>query len=252
MLKLEHFARIRKPLRQDDLEQLGISTERLIIEAIDAGDTERAKALVRYVLDERKPLHDMQCDTYWDFLTRIGAAMGEAAVGQILRDSALDGLKRTWKAFLKMTVLERVQMCAQMMRSHAFSAEADGSGVTVVEDEEKYTLSMNPCGSGGRMRRGDPASGTPSRLGPPYNFAVAERAYDWTWNTPGVPYYCGHCAINEILPMDWGGHPLWVTAFDTDASKPCAWLFYKKAVAIPLRFYERVGRSKPPAGEGQY
>ena len=252
MIKLQHFARIRRTLRQDDFAQLGESTERLIIEAIDEGDKERAKALVRYVIDERKPVHDMLCDSYWDFLTRIGERNGEEAVGETLLESSRSMLIRTWKAFLKMTVEERMQLSAEVMRSHTFSAEAGGNGVTVLEDEEKYTIHMDPCGSGGRMRRGDPVAGTPSRLDAPYNYGVTKAAHDWSWRRQGVPYYCTHCAVNEILPMEWGGHPLWVTAFDADPAKPCAWLFYKKAEAIPVHFYERVGRSKPAAGEGQY
>ncbi|PVX62709.1 hypothetical protein [Paraburkholderia unamae] len=249
----EPFDKIGRPLRRDDWRTLGESTERLLCEAIDAGDAERAKALVRYALNERKPVHDLSADWVWDSLTRIAQRWGEDAVGEMLRDvQSTWMLRRTWKAFLKMTVEERAQLCAEMMRSHAFTAEPGANGVTVEEDDEKYTIRLDPCGSGGRMRRGDPADGSPSRLGPPYEFGVTAQAHDWSWGQENVPYYCAHCAVNEILPMEWGGHPLWVTAFDPDASRPCAWLLYKKAEAIPVHFYERVGRQKPPAGEGQY
>jgi len=61
-----------------------------------------------------------------------------------------------------------------------------------------------------------------------------------------------HCALNEKLPMEWGGHPLWVTEYDADASKPCAWVFYKRAEDIPERYYARAGHRKPATGEGQY
>ena len=64
-----------------------------------------------------------------------------------------------------------------------------------------------------------------------------------------MPYYCVHCAVNELLPMEWGGHPLWVTDYDPDASKPCAWRFYKSAEAIPEKYYARAGRKKPKPGE---
>lgn len=253
MLKLADFARLKRPLRQDDLEQLGESTERLICEAIDAGDYERAKALAAYVVHERKPLHDLLVDWLWEIMTRIAARDGEEALGEILRESqATWFLKRSWKAFLRMTVKERMELCVEMMRSHAFSVQVGGNGVTVEEDDEKYTIRMDPCGSGGRMRRGDPADGTPSRLGPPYNFGTTKTAHPWSWSKADVPYYCTHCAMNEILPMEWGGHPLWVTAFNPDASKPCGWMFYKSAKAIPEEIYKRVGREKPADGEGQY
>jgi hypothetical protein len=252
MLKLQFFPRIRRALRQDDVDDLGESTEGRICEAIDAGDTELAKQLVRYSLAERKPVHDLYADSYWDVLTRIARRWGEDAVGEMLREGGYTMMARTWKVFLKMSVKERVDMCTEMFRSHAFSADAKGNGVTVIEDDEKFTIRMDPCGSGGRMRRGDPVDGTPSRLGPPYNFGVTQEAHPWSWGKKDVPYYCAHCALNEILPMEFGGHPLWVTDYNEDASKPCAWLFYKKADAIPVHFYRRVGRDKPASGEGQY
>jgi hypothetical protein len=235
------------------MHDLGTATEQLICDAVDSGDNERAKSLARYVVQERKPVHDVYTDWLWDLMTRIARRWGEDALGELLRGAQSTWmLKRTWKGFLRMSVKERVQLCAEMMRSHAFSADASGNGISVMEDEDKYTLRLNPCGSGGRMRRGDPVDGTASRLGPPYGFGVTESGHDWSWNQSGVPYYCTHCAINELLPMEWGGHPLWVTAYDPDASKPCGWVFYKKAEAIPVHFYHRVGREKPANGEGQY
>ena len=104
---------------------------------------------------------------------------------------------------------------------------------------------MDPCGSGGRMRRGDPVDNTPSRLGPPYNFGVTRKAYPWSWNRKNVPYYCIHCAINEILPIEWGGYPLWVTGYTEDASKPCYWHFYKEPRLIPAEYFQRLGFEKP-------
>lgn len=252
MLRLEYFARIRRELRQDDVADLGESTERRICEAIDAGDADLAKSLVRYSLAERKPIHDIYADGVWEMLTLVAKRWGETAVGEALRASGTTMLTRTWKVFLKMSVKERVQMCAEMFRSHAFSAEPGGNGVRVEEDEEKFTIHLEPCGSGGRMRRGDPVDGTPSRLGAPYDYGATEEEHDWSWGQKDVPYYCAHCALNEIIPMELGGHPIWVTDYNPDAFKPCAWILYKDADAIPEHYYRRVGREKPKAGEGRY
>jgi hypothetical protein len=95
------------------------------------------------------------------------------------------------------------------------------------------------------MRRGDPVDNTPSRLGPPYNFGVTRQAYPWSWQRKNVPYYCIHCAVNEILPIEWGGYPLWVTGYTEDASKPCYWHFYKEPRLIPAMYFERLGVEKP-------
>jgi hypothetical protein len=55
--------------------------------------------------------------------------------------------------------------------------------------------------------------------------------------------------VNEILPIEWGGYPLWVTDFDPDASKPCQWRFYKKPEQIPEEYWTRVGATKPDSFE---
>lgn len=102
------------------------------------------------------------------------------------------------------------------------------------------------------LEEGRTEDAKPSRLGPPYHFGATQTAHPWSWGRAGVPYYCVHCALNELLPMEWGGHPLWVTAYDDDAGKPCAWHFFKRAELIPDQVYERVGREKPDDGEGRY
>ena len=160
-------------------------------------------------------------------------------------------MKRTWKGYLRLAVDERVAVTAEIMRSHYCGPDQDGE-IEVVRRDDHLAIVMDPCGSGGRMRRGDPVEGTPSRLDPPYSFGATREPHPESWGRRNVPYYCMHCAHNEILPMEWGGHPLWVTAYDEDASKPCEWRFYHRAEDIPDEVYTRVGRAKPPAGEGRY
>jgi len=252
MLKLSDMARAGRAVRQDDWDELGTATPTLIEQAVDAGRTDEAKALARYTVPEGKALHDLFCDWLWDLFTRIARRHGEDELYQTLRETQGGWMmKRTWRAFLKMSVSERVQLTAEMMRAHRCGPSQQGD-IEVIDEGERYAVRMDPCGSGGRMRRGDPVDGTPSRLGPPYDFGVTEQAHDWSWGQAGVPYYCVHCAMNELLPMEWGGHPLWVTGYDPDHSRPCHWYFYKRAEDIPEEFYTRLGRQKPPAGEGAY
>ena len=252
MLKLNDIAKFGRPLRQDDWPDIGAPTADKIIEAIDAGRYDEAKRLARYAVTETKSLHDLFCDWIWDLLSRLAERHGEDEMFAMLK-ATQEGwmLKRTWKAFLGLPVEERVQLTAEIMRAHRGGPKQDGE-IAITDEGDHYRLAMDPCGSGGRMRRGDPVDGTPSRLGPPYNFGATKKAHEWSFGQAGVPYYCVHCAVNELLPMDWGGHPLWVTAFDPDASRPCAWLFYKRAEDIPEKAYTRAGREKPAEGEGEY
>jgi len=253
MLKLADLANAGgRPVRQDDPQELGLTTAALICEAIDEGRYDDAKALATYTLDEGRALHALFCDWVWDMLTRVANESGEQAMIDILQGSQETWMMyRTWKGYLRMTVEERVQITAEIMRSHYGGPEQDGA-LEIVDRDDHLAIVMDPCGSGGRMRRGDPVERTPSRLDPPYNFGKTTEAHNESWNQVGVPYYCMHCANNELLPMRWGGHPLWVTAYSPDAAKPCEWRFYRNAEAIPEEYYTRVGKTKPAPGEGQY
>lgn len=243
MLKLSDFA--GRLLRTDDPADLGRPTSQHLADAIDNGRHDEAKKLARMTHEETKPLHDLYCDWVWDLLTKIGDKFGESRVYEMLRATQETWmLRRTWKAFTKMPVERQVQLTTEMMRAHRCGPNQDGT-VEVTEDDEKFSITMDPCGSGGRMRRGDPVDGTPSRLGPPYNFGKTKEAHDWSWGRKDVPYYCVHCAVNELLPIEWGGYPLWVTDYDPDHSKPCVWRFYKSPERIPETYWTRLGKKKP-------
>lgn len=245
MLKLVDSKKLKRLIREDDWEDLGKPTQEMIATAIDAGRYDEAKALAGYFIPEGKALHDLFCDWIWDIFTKISEKQGEAAVYELCRSTQETWMmRRTWKGLLRMSVEERVHLNAEVMRAHRCGPKQDG-GIEIIEEKERYSIKMDPCGSGGRMRRGDPVDGTSSRLESPYNFGVTKKAHPWSWGKKNVPYYCIHCAINEILPIEWGGYPLWVTGYDDDAAKPCYWHFYKSPGLIPDEYFTRLGFKKP-------
>jgi hypothetical protein len=245
MLRLVASEKLKRFIRQDDGEDLGRSTPEMIVRAIDEGRYEEAKALALYMIPEGKALHDLYCDWIWDIFTKTAETQGEEAVYRLCRSTQETWmLKRTWKALVKMSVEERVYINAEIMRSHRCGPNQDGA-IEIIEEEDRISIKMDPCGSGGRLRRGDPVSGTPSRLGPPYHFGATKKAYPWSWGRQNVPYYCVHCAINEILPTEWGGYPLWVTGYSDDAAAPCYWHFYRRPELIPDEYFHRIGFKKP-------
>ena len=252
MLRLSDLAEVGRKVRQDDWDDLGQASQEAAGDAIDDGREEEAKALAQYTIPEGKALHDLFCDWLWDLFTQIVQRHGEEELHQMLRKTQGGWMmRRTWRGFLNLSVEERVYLTAEIMRAHRCGPNQDG-GLSVSDEGDHYAIVMDPCGSGGRMRRGDPVDGTPSRQGEPHNFGATKQAYDWSWGQSDVPYYCVHCVMNEVLPMEWGGHPLWVTGYDPDPQKPCSWNFYKQAEDIPEEYYHRVGRQKPSAGEGKY
>tara|TARA_Y100001970_G_scaffold283401_2_gene398477 strand:+ start:97463 stop:98206 length:744 start_codon:yes stop_codon:yes gene_type:complete len=243
MLQLSDFH--GRLLRTDKSETLGTPTHELAVKAIKSGETELAETLIKTGQIETKSLHDLFCDWVWELLTRTAERCGETGMYQILRSSQETWMmRRTWKVFRNLSVKRQVDLTAEMMRSHRCGPGQTGE-IKIKEDKEKFSIVMDPCGSGGRMRRGDVEDGTPSRLGAPYNFGVTKEKHYWSWGKKSVPYYCVHCAVNEILPIEWGGYPLWVTEYNEDASKPCQWLFYKEPELIPEIYWTRLGKKKP-------
>jgi hypothetical protein len=111
---------------------------------------------------------------------------------------------------------------------------------TIVEDEEKVTFTMSPCGSGQRLVRNGAYEGLPDGGG-------TREAHDWSFGRKGFPLYCTHCSfMNESLPIQWSGYPLYPSDPPEDYSKdPCTWYWYKDPDAIPERHWQRYGAIKP-------
>lgn len=87
------------------------------------------------------------------------------------------------------------------------------------EKEDRYILTLDPCGSGGAMRRkGMLNSGR----------GVTKKGYSWSWGKAGVPYYCVHCAIGgEIVPQEKLGKVWWIQDYSDDPQGPCIYNFLK-------------------------
>ena len=55
--------------------------------------------------------------------------------------------------------------------------------------------------------------------------------------------------MNESLPIQWSGYPLYPCDPPEDYSKdPCTWYWYKDPDAIPERHWSRYGAVKPVPG----
>ena len=250
MINLSHMKKLGRFIRRDDWPTLGQATPKLIAKAIDEKDYDTARALAEYIVPEGKGLHDLFCDWIWDMLSKTGELHGEEAVYRLCRATQETWMmKRTWKALMKMSVEDRVYLNAEVMRSHLCGPSQDGE-IEIIEEKDRISIKMDPCGSGGRMRRGDPVNGTGPRMNPPYSFGCTKKAYPWSWGKQNVPYYCIHCAINEILPIEWGGYPLWVTGYNADESESCYWHFYRRPELIPNSYFTRLGFDKPQEFQG--
>src|SRR5712691_10801791 len=114
-----------------------------LIEAIDAGDPEKAKQIARRMYNEFLSMHDLYRNWTAATLSFVGRRFGDKA----LEEAMDDGVKAWWGPSLdKMPqdVRARVKMFAAGLRGHL-------QPMHIEEDDEKVVIQMRPCGSGGRL-----------------------------------------------------------------------------------------------------
>ena len=217
-----------------ELEEMGKRTVDLLTEAIEAGDKERAKTLAKQMLSEFSIMHDLYIDWTAGFMDYIYANYGEDALYQALRKvfSVLPGPLVDAK---KVDFRRRVQGVAFWLRGHL-------QPLKVAEDDEKVSMTMEPCGSGQRLVQ-------KGAYGPPRNLTRIQKPHAMTWGRSDFPVYCTHCPVLEILAIEQLGYPASV-AFPAEkvAEESCKYCIYKNVEDIPEGVYTRVGKQKPTDG----
>lgn len=213
--------------------------------ALQAEDRVACTTALAALRTQQWQVHDDLTDWVWGMLSVFQRRLGEDAMEEVYRETQESWVTERYRLLPDLTQREKFELTIEGMRAH-FSGPAHRGAVEVTEDEEKWVLAFDPCGSGGRMRRGDPVVGQTSRMEPPYGFDDANGAHDWTWQQEGVCLYCAHCSfVNEIFPIEQTGAPLRVTEYPQDPHDQCRWTVYKREEAIPDWAYERVGKTPP-------
>lgn len=236
--------KLGKPIRNEGLLELGVPTPERILHAVDAGRLDAARDLVIYFAMEGKRLHDLLCDWIFASLDYVARTSGEESVHQAVRYAG-ERIRKPFVQHVKnLTVEERIYLQAEGMRSHR-SGPGEKGCFNISEESDRYVLSFDPCGSGGRMRRTGELDELAPRTGPPCNFGSTSKGYSWSWGKAGVPYYCIHCCVwSEIQSIEWLGFPFRITDYNDDPLKPCRFLFYKSPDLIPDRYLHRIGKSR--------
>ncbi len=219
---------------------------------------EEALAGLADIQERWRQLHDRGADFQSGMLTFIGRRFGEATIGEAYATVLEPYLQERYKPFdvtlrpYEDTLFRNLYLSVEAMRGHLVGPERNGD-MEVDEHDDRYVISFDPCGSGGRGARGDTIEGTGPRSEPPYDFGVTTEEHDWAWNEKGVCYYCAHCCFAlEYWPAKHWGHPLRVVDSplypdETKGPNPkkCTWTIYKSLDAIPPEAYERLGIAKP-------
>ena len=227
---------ICKPWRDFEFGAAPLNTLKVAIE--DGAASRVTTALERLWLEFKIP-HDMLVAWINEMLNHLAQK-----TEPLVLESILDTHQSIWgdryASWDKMTPWEKVALTVEGMRGHLSGASRKGD-VLVREEDDRFVIAFDPCGTGGVLRRGDPESGRAAFKTDGMN----KEAHDWTWGKVGVHWYCSHCAIAmEWLPGHMRGHPLRPLDHTLDHSAPCVWYVYKDESQTRDYHYPRTGLTK--------
>jgi hypothetical protein len=214
----------------EELEEMGKRTLDLLLEAIDSGDKEKAKHLANRMYKEFNYLHDGYFTWVTGLQTYIYQNMGIDAVEEAERQAHTIESKIAFIPSGETDFRTRVENLLGGLRGHL-------QPITVAEDDEKVTITMEPCGSGERLiKKGGYEEG----------LAKVKEPHRITWGMENFPLYCVHCPVMEALDIENTGDFVFCHfVSDPIAEEHCQFVFYKDPALIPGEFYTRIGKKKP-------
>jgi hypothetical protein len=168
-------------------------------------------------------------------LTHIYKKFGIDAVEAAEREAHTIEGRVVFKPPEKTDIRSLVEHLASGLRGHL-------QPITIKEDDEKISLTMQPCGSGERIiQKGgyEPEAGL-ARVKDPHRI---------TWGMKDFPIYCVHCPVMEMLQIENTGR-FGATHIVSEPIRhgSCQFVFYKNPADIPEEFYTRIGKKKPASG----
>ncbi len=235
------------------------SQQRTLLAAIHRQQLDQALEALAIMKETWRQTHDRDVDHTYGLMSAIQERYGAQGIADMYqrilvplfawRYQKFDIDRHPWDEGLETLLL----VSCEAMRGHLAGPERTGD-FELIEDDEKFMLRFDPCGSGQRTLRGDWTEDTPARMQAPYNWAASTEEASWNHYTKGVCLYCAHCIVlMEEIPIDRFGYPVRVidppvypdTDRDPDRRQKCRWTMYKDPTAAPEEVYTRVGRTKP-------
>jgi hypothetical protein len=221
-----------------ELKEMGTRTLDLVFEAIDAGQKDRAKELAQRMYKEFNFLHDGYMFWVSALLSHIYKKHGIDAVEEAEREAHSLEARAVFKPSKKTDIRSRVEHLASGLRGHL-------QPITLKEDDEKITLTMQPCGSGERIIQKDGYK-------PEIGLSKVQNPHRVTWGMKDFPIYCVHCPVMEMLEMEnTGGFGAVHIVSEPIHHGSCQFAFYKDPADIPEEFYTRLGKKKPATSKGR-
>lgn len=221
----------KRVFTDSELNDMGKRTLDLVLEAIDAGNKQKAKDLANRMYREFNHLHDGYMTWVTALQTYIYNNYGIDVLEKAEREAHSTEARFVFKSPGNPDFRARVEGLAGGLRGHL-------QPITVAEDDEKVTITMKPCGSGERIIQ---MGGYEPEIG----LAKVKEAHPITWGQKDFPIYCVHCPIMEMLDIERTGD-FGATHIISDpiGQEHCQFVFYKDSADIPEEFYTRIGKEK--------
>lgn len=209
-------------------EQVRIAAE--IAEAAEQGDSTGVRALLEERDRQHREIHDLAIDMKAGFYSYVGKTFGDRRLEAIFRHTG-ERQRQGFEKWEAMPVEDFVRASAHLLKSHM-------GAITVTEDRERFTITQDLCGSGGRLMREGAYEG-------PAALYLISEPQPMTFGKSEFPSYCAHCAVwNNIQCIEWFGHPQWCIDHPETPDRPCRLHIYKDRERIPERYYHQVGKAR--------
>jgi len=206
---------------------------RRMAELIDAGDKAGGK---RFYLDLEKAFRDLH-DLYRDWVTSL--------LSHVYREYAVEGLnqclryssEKGWMPWMMEDITHDVKV--RLRDWVRLLAIGNFASLRIEEDDEKFVITQDPCGSCGRQHRD-------GRYEPPWDLAVVREKHPITFNLGNVTAYRTHIAVmHTIMPIERIGAPWPAMECPQTKDAPCRILMYKNPRQAAPHHYARVGMKQP-------
>lgn len=206
-----------------------------VVKAIDRRDAQGALELVDAAeQDGYLPLHDRLVRFMADSFAWVLRYRGDAGLLRFHLDTA-EGQRAGFDKWERSSAAAFAWTSAFLLKQHM-------GRVTVLEDDEKFTVEQTPCGSGGRLLRDGAYEGAGA-------LPFVETPGPLTIGRERLPVYCSHCPVwNGVAPLRWYGRAHWVFADAARADGGCTLHIYKRRDGTPAAYVEALGEGHALVG----
>lgn len=166
-----------------------------VVDRASSGDTEGALSAFDSYEESCRVVQDEYRDWLTALLSSVYRRSGPDELESVHRYCAEHTLLPWMSVDIRNNPAKRLVRWVRMFKGHF-------SGIQVSEDDEKFTLLQNPCGTCSRQI-------LDGRYEPPFNLAVVEEAHTVTWGRGTTPMYRTHVPVwhvamaRERLGVPW-------------------------------------------------